>query len=153
MKSKPYLHRAKYYETDQMAIVHHSNYIRWFEDARIEWMEQAGIPYDAVEKRGIIIPVIGVTAEYRSMTHFREQVAVSARLASPSAMRCEMLRPANCAAPAPPATVSWTGITSPSSCARSPRTTIRSLKGRYGLKMNEYTRIYILCLPNGGCIC
>ena len=45
MKSKPYLHRAKYYETDQMAIVHHSNYIRWFEDARIEWMEQAGIPH------------------------------------------------------------------------------------------------------------
>lgn len=87
MKSKPYLHRAKYYETDQMAIVHHSNYIRWFEDARIEWMEQAGIPYDAVEKRGIIIPVIGVTAEYRSMTHFREQVAVSARLEQYNSVR------------------------------------------------------------------
>ena len=62
-------------------------YIRWFEDARIEWMEQAGIPYDAVEKRGIIIPVIGVTAEYRSMTHFREQVAVSARLEQYNSVR------------------------------------------------------------------
>ncbi len=150
MKSKPYLHRAKYYETDQMAIVHHSNYIRWFEDARIEWMEQAGIPYDAVEKRGIIIPVIGVTAEYRSMTHFREQVAVSARLEQYNSVRFTISYEVR---NAETGELRCTGITSPSSCARSPRTTIRSLKGRYGLKMNEYTRIYILCLPNGGCIC
>ena len=32
---KPYLHHAKYYETDQMGIVHHSNYIRWMEEARM----------------------------------------------------------------------------------------------------------------------
>ena len=43
---EPYIHKVQYYETDQMAFVHHSNYIRWFEEARIHYMEQIGAPYD-----------------------------------------------------------------------------------------------------------
>ena len=42
IKVKPYEHNVKYYETDQMGIVHHSNYIRWFESARIDYMDQMG---------------------------------------------------------------------------------------------------------------
>jgi acyl-CoA thioester hydrolase len=80
MDWKPYLHNVKYYETDQMAIVHHSNYIRWFEEARIDWLEQVGMPYDAMEQRGIIIPVIGVSAEYKTMTRFKETVAIYEKL-------------------------------------------------------------------------
>ncbi|MCC8129935.1 MAG: acyl-CoA thioesterase [Clostridiales bacterium] len=80
METKPYYHDAKYYETDQMAVVHHSNYIRWFEEARIDWLEQMGIPYDAMEARGIIIPAIGVTAEYKTMTRFKERVRIESRL-------------------------------------------------------------------------
>ena len=41
----PYRHIVQYYETDQMAIVHHSNYIRWFEEARVDWFEQMGLPF------------------------------------------------------------------------------------------------------------
>ena len=41
-----YEHQAQYYETDQMGIIHHSNYIRWMESARIWWMQQAGIDYE-----------------------------------------------------------------------------------------------------------
>ena len=55
MKIKPYERNAKYYETDQMGIIHHSNYIRWFEEARVDAMEQAGIPYDKMEEMGIIL--------------------------------------------------------------------------------------------------
>ena len=43
MQIVPYEHKAQYYETDKMGIIHHSNYIRWFEEARIDYMEQAGI--------------------------------------------------------------------------------------------------------------
>ena len=42
---KPYKHLVQYYETDQMGIVHHSNYIRWFEEARIYFMEQVGYSF------------------------------------------------------------------------------------------------------------
>lgn len=87
MNWKPYCHNAKYYETDQMAIVHHSNYIRWFEEARIDWLEQVGIPYDAMEERGIIIPVIGVSAEYKSMTRFKETVRIELSLESYNSVR------------------------------------------------------------------
>lgn len=45
---KPYQHLAKYYETDQMGIIHHSNYIRWFEEARIDYMNQIGLTYNRV---------------------------------------------------------------------------------------------------------
>ena len=32
IKLRPYEHHAKYYETDQMGIIHHSNYVKWMEE-------------------------------------------------------------------------------------------------------------------------
>ena len=71
-----YTHRVQYYETDQMGIVHHSNYIRWFEEARIDWMRHCGISYREMEKQGIIVPVLGVEATYRQMVHFDDLVDI-----------------------------------------------------------------------------
>ncbi len=51
MMIRPYLHNAKYYETDQMGIIHHSNYIRWFEEARIDYMNQIGLTYKKWKKK------------------------------------------------------------------------------------------------------
>ena len=42
MEYRVYEHKTQYYETDQMGIIHHSNYIRWFEEARMDMMEQMG---------------------------------------------------------------------------------------------------------------
>lgn len=72
----PCLHKVQYYETDQMGIVHHSNYIRWFEEARTGLLEIAGISYFEMERRGIIIPVLQVECEYKSMTRYGETVRV-----------------------------------------------------------------------------
>ncbi|MCC8075460.1 MAG: acyl-CoA thioesterase [Clostridiales bacterium] len=80
MEIKPYIHNAKYYETDQMAIVHHSNYIRWFEEARVDWMAQVGIPFREVEARGIVVPVVSVSAQYKTMTHFDDTVSITVKL-------------------------------------------------------------------------
>ena len=55
-----------YYETDRMGIVHHSNYIRWFEEARLDWMKQIGWDYKSIEDDNIIIPVLSVAAEYKN---------------------------------------------------------------------------------------
>ncbi len=60
-----------------MGIVHHSNYIRWFESARIDAMDQMGIPYKRMEERGIISPVLSVSCEYKNMTHFDDPMEVS----------------------------------------------------------------------------
>ena len=47
-----YEHKTQYYETDQMGIIHHSNYIRWFEEARIDFMDHCGFSYAQMEKDG-----------------------------------------------------------------------------------------------------
>ena len=78
----PYEHKAQYYETDQMGIVHHSNYIRWFESARMDLMKQLGISYKRMEEAGIISPVLGVSCEYKSMVHFDDEVLIEAKVSS-----------------------------------------------------------------------
>lgn len=75
-KDIQYTHVVQYYETDQMKIVHHSNYIRWFEESRVYWMEQLGIPCNELEEMGIIIPVTDVSCKYKSMVHFGETVTI-----------------------------------------------------------------------------
>ena len=48
-ETKDYVRKVQYYETDRMGIVHHSNYIRWMEEARTDVLEQIGLPYDKIE--------------------------------------------------------------------------------------------------------
>ncbi len=80
-KAKPYEHRAMYYETDQMGIIHHSNYIRWMEEARMDLMDQMGYSYKQMEEAEIISPVISVQCEYKSMVHFNDTVVIETKIA------------------------------------------------------------------------
>ena len=50
--------KVRYNETDQMGIVHHSNYLKFFELARIEWLEKLNMPYEEIERNKIILPVV-----------------------------------------------------------------------------------------------
>ena len=79
---KPYEHHAKYYETDQMGIIHHSNYIRWMEEARMDLMEQIGLSYKGMEEMEIISPVLSISCEYKSMVHFDDTVVIEAKIVS-----------------------------------------------------------------------
>ncbi len=74
--------RVNYYETDAMAIVHHSNYIRWMEEARIEYMRGCGIDYAAIESRGILMPVVRVCCNYKRFARFGDTVEIEIKLSS-----------------------------------------------------------------------
>lgn len=65
-----YERSVNYYETDQMAIVHHSNYIRWMEETRIKLLEELGLAYDRMEREGVLIPVLSAACEYRIAFRF-----------------------------------------------------------------------------------
>lgn len=80
METKPYRRTANYYETDQMGIIHHSNYIRWFEEARIDMLEQIGIGYAWMEKEGVMIPVLSVDCQYRKVVRFYDTVDIYVKL-------------------------------------------------------------------------
>lgn len=84
---QPYLRQVNYYETDKMGIVHHSNYIRWFEEARIDYLEQAGFDYCPVEETGILIPVLSYTCINKKPTRFHDQLSISVRLTKFNSVR------------------------------------------------------------------
>lgn len=77
---KDYIHVAQYYETDQMGVVHHSNYIRWMEEARVYLLDEIGFSYKSLEEAGMISPVLNVTCEYKKMVKFGDAVAIKAYL-------------------------------------------------------------------------
>lgn len=54
-----------YYETDRMGVVHHSNYIRFLEEARCRWMESVNLPMEAVEEAGYTIPTLELNIKYK----------------------------------------------------------------------------------------
>ena len=73
---KKYTHTVHYYETDKMAITHHSNYIRWMEEARVDFLEQIGWGFDKLEEAGIGSPVLSVTCDYKHSTKFADRVDI-----------------------------------------------------------------------------
>ena len=72
--------KANYYETDQMGIVHHSNYIRWFEEARMAYMESLGLPYKAMEENAVWVPVLKVDCTYKFPIRFDETVVLELQI-------------------------------------------------------------------------
>ena len=73
---KPYMLKARYYETDQMGIIHHSNYIRWMEEARIDVLNQLGYPYRRFEEMGYMSPVLHAECEYKKSVKFDDEVKI-----------------------------------------------------------------------------
>lgn len=76
MTHKSYAHTAQYYETDKMGIIHHSNYIRWMEEARVDFLAQIGWDYAKLEEMGIASPVTAVECKYKTPTTFSETVRI-----------------------------------------------------------------------------
>jgi len=68
--------KINYYETDKMGIVHHSNYIRFFEESRCALLEDTGLPYNLMEEKGIMSPVLGVSCKYKQHVSFGDTIQV-----------------------------------------------------------------------------
>ena len=71
-----YERKVFYHETDQMGVVHHSNYIKWMEEARVDLMDKIGYSYKKMEELGIISPVVSVSCEYKSPAKFNDVVYI-----------------------------------------------------------------------------
>ena len=82
-----YVHKVQYYETDKMGIVHHSNYIRWFEEARVYYLDKIGASYKMVEDMGFASPVLSVNCEYKKSCTFGDTVLVDVKLVELGSVR------------------------------------------------------------------
>ncbi len=90
LKIRPYEHHAKYYETDQMGIIHHSNYVKWMEEARMDLMDQIGLSYKQMEEMEIISPVLSISIEYHSMVRFDDVVVIETKLVKYNGIKMEV---------------------------------------------------------------
>ena len=72
-----YERKINYYETDAMQIVHHSNYIRFMEESRTDALERIGLPYNEMERQGVLIPVLGVNCQYKHPARYGDTVLVN----------------------------------------------------------------------------
>ncbi len=87
---EPYIHNVKFYETDKMSVTHHSNYIRWMEEARIDFLMKAGCDYRLLEKEGISSPVVSIGGKFIKATTFSDDVVISVKIRSFSGVRLEV---------------------------------------------------------------
>ena len=71
-----YYRKAQYHETDQMGIIHHSNYVKWMEEARISYMDQMGFSYRKVEELGVISPVVNISVSYKKQVSFDNEIQI-----------------------------------------------------------------------------
>ncbi len=87
MHINPYRHEVKYYECDRMGITHHSNYIRFMEEARVDWMDQLGYGFDRMEAEGVVSPVVEVECRYRHTSTFKDTIEIEVTVAQLTALK------------------------------------------------------------------
>lgn len=75
-----YQRRVRYYETDRMGVVHHSNYLRLLEDARMDWIRDHIMNYNDMEKMGIIIPTAEATGHFRAYLNYDDLFSITIHL-------------------------------------------------------------------------
>ena len=71
-----YQHEVNYYECDRMGITHHSNYVRFMEEARIDFLDALGYGFDRIEAEGVVSPVISISCNYKHPTTFKDRIDI-----------------------------------------------------------------------------
>lgn len=70
------LYRVKFFDTDVMGVVHHSNYIRWFETGRVEFLRKLGIDLNEMMNDGILFPIVEVNAKFHAPARFDDELEI-----------------------------------------------------------------------------
>ena len=68
--------KVRYVETDQMGVVHHSNYPVFFEAARVHWLENFQLAYHLLERDGLIMPIYDLQVKYHEPAYFGDNLFV-----------------------------------------------------------------------------
>lgn len=79
--------KVRFVETDMMGVVHHSNYFRWFEMGRVEYLRQAGILLTTMMEEGILFPITDVSCKYHASAKFDDYILIETKLAEVSRVK------------------------------------------------------------------
>ena len=84
-----YKHEVKYYECDRMGVTHHSNYVRFMEEARVDWLDQLGFGFEKIEAENVFSPVVSISCEYKHPTTFKDIIDIEVKISKMSEMKFE----------------------------------------------------------------
>ena len=68
--------KTRYVESDQMGIIHHSNYLIYMEQARLDWLDVLGFSYAKMESQKVLLPVYQIDIKYKKPIKFGEEITV-----------------------------------------------------------------------------
>ena len=83
----PYVHEVKYYECVRMGVTHHSNYIRFMEEARVYVQDQLGYGFEKMEAEGVVSPVTALSCEFKKTTTFKDKIEVQLKVKEQSPLK------------------------------------------------------------------
>ena len=72
-------HRVHFYETDQMGVVHHANYFRWFELGRVEFLRSIGVTLGALIDDGILFPITEIDAKFHAPARYDDLIEIEVK--------------------------------------------------------------------------
>ncbi len=75
-----YRRRVQFYDTDAQGIVHHSNYFRYFEEARGEFLRELGMPYSAIRELGYEVVLLSASCDFKKPLLYDEVVEIDLSL-------------------------------------------------------------------------
>jgi acyl-CoA thioester hydrolase len=81
--------RVRYSETDQMGVVYHGNYIPYFEIGRVEWLRDKGISYKTLEERGVALPIVSMTLNYKKPARYDDLLNVKTTFKNQTSVKIE----------------------------------------------------------------
>lgn len=81
--------RVRYSETDQMGVVYHANYLPYFEIGRVEWLRNQGISYKSMEERGVALPIVSLSLNYRKSARYDDILTIKTTFKSQSSVKIE----------------------------------------------------------------
>ena len=81
----------RYAETDQMGVVHHSVYAIWYEEARTKFLNDVGLPYDTIEKEGVLSVMVELTSNYKKPAYYNQEIEIHTTLVelTPAKFTCK----------------------------------------------------------------
>jgi len=79
--------KVRFVETDLMGVVHHSNYFRYFEMGRVEFLRQAGVLLTELMEKGIVFPITDVGCKYHASAKFDDYILIETEMTEVSRVK------------------------------------------------------------------
>ena len=76
-----------YYETDKMGVVHHSNYVRWLEEARTFFFNENDLAYVVTESLGVMSPITDINLKYKYPAKYGDTYTVKMQMTKYTGVR------------------------------------------------------------------